>query len=134
MPLIELHEEDRPSEPVFVNPEFVTFVQKSPTSQGAIVGLIGDDLGCVVKESAREVADRVNNFDKIEIVPQPAELHIETEVDRLRKARPNMYGVVKLKSEGQKTEVDEVRKQRKVRKWHSRKPFNKEAKSENDND
>jgi len=134
--LVELHEEDpkRKNTSVFVNPEFVTFVQKSPTSSGTIVGLVGDDLGCVVRESVSEVARLVSMANaQPEVTPMPAESpfggpcgkyvlsRITGEDVHSSNANPEQE-----KSTAVQTGSEEVRKPRKARKWHSRKPFNKE--------
>ena len=135
--LVELHEEDpkRKNTSVFVNPEFVTFVQKSPTSSGTIVGLVGDDLGCVVRESVSEVARLVSVANaQPEITPMPAESpfggpcgkyvlsRISGEDGRVSDANPEQ-----VERTVGTTGPEEVRKQRKARKWHSRKPFSKEG-------
>ena len=54
MPLLKLHDEK--GGPLYVNPDYVTFVSKSPTSRGTVVGLVGDDLGCDVSETADQIA------------------------------------------------------------------------------
>lgn len=138
MPLVELHEEDekRRMEPVFINPAFVTFIQKSPTSSGTIIGLVGDDLGCVVHESVKEVARLVlRTEERVELVADPPELSVE-ETNRLKdvvtKWTRSNADTVRTVKPAEPKEADEVRKPRKARKWHSRKPFNKEAK-ETDN-
>ena len=135
MPLVELHEEDpkRKSEPVFVNSSFVTFIQKSPTSPGTIVGLVGDDLGCVVRESVRDVAMMVMDAEGVaKITPQSAD-KIETDwIQRyVRTKVENVENADKQKEpkseETVAEEKPETHKARKARKWHSRKPFSKEG-------
>ncbi len=134
MAMVELHEEGS-EHPVFVNPVFVTFVQKSSTSPGSIVGLIGDDLGCVVRESVAEVGRIVNAANAgIELVSMPHDAMAEDIVKAYEKAHPGCAVQSESPKERPATEETEVRKPRKVRKWHSRKPFDKESKSENDND
>lgn len=140
MPLVELHEEDpkRRNAPVFVNSEFVTFIQKSPTSSGTIVGLVGDDLGCVVRESVAEVAGLVSGANaQPEITPMPAESpfggpcgkyvlsRIVRDYGHASDANPEQEKCTAGKTV--QTEAEEVRKPRKARKWHSRKPFSKEG-------
>lgn len=56
--LICLHTADQGA--VYVNPQYVTFVAKSPVKGGGtVVGLIADDLGCEVVESVDEVANLI---------------------------------------------------------------------------
>lgn len=113
MPLVELHEclESRHNCPVFVNSRYVTFIQKSPTTPYTVVGLIGDDLGCDVVESVREVAERIAAAEDQTLPPSNS---------WAAQASPPPDAKV----------LDEVRKPRKARKWHSRKSFKKEAKGD----
>lgn len=52
--LVTLH--DPKGNTVYVNPDYVTFIQKNPSSDSTIVGLVGDDLGCDVSETPEQVA------------------------------------------------------------------------------
>ena len=54
MGLLKLHDEK--GSPVYVNSDYVTSISKSPTSRGTVVGLVGDDLGCDVAETADQIA------------------------------------------------------------------------------
>jgi len=73
MPLLKLHDEK--GSPVYVNPDYVTFVSKSPTSRGTVVGLVGDDLGCDVAETADQVARMLcSGQDTTENKPEPPPL------------------------------------------------------------
>lgn len=48
--------------PVFVNPEYVTFVQPNISNNpGVIIGLLGDDLGCMVRGTVQEVANVISS-------------------------------------------------------------------------
>lgn len=48
--------------PVFVNPEYVTFVQPNISNNpGVIIGLLGDDLGCIVRGTVQEVANVISS-------------------------------------------------------------------------
>lgn len=137
MPLVELHEEDpkRKSEPVFVNSSFVTFIQKSPTSPGTIVGLVGDDLGCVVREGVRDVARMVMDAEGVaRITPQPADKfetnwiqrYVRTKVENAEKSEKTDKPKEPKPEEPATEEKPETHKERRIRKWHSRKPFNKD--------
>lgn len=73
MGLLKLHDEK--GQPVYVNPDYVTFVSKSPTSRGTVVGLVGDDLGCDVAETADQVARMLcPGHDTTEDRPEPPPL------------------------------------------------------------
>ena len=52
--LVSLH--DVKGNVVYVNPAYVTFIQKNPSTGSTIVGLVGDDLGCDVAETPDQVA------------------------------------------------------------------------------
>ena len=43
--LVELH--DVKGNVVYVNPSYVTFIQKNPSAGSTVVGLVGDDLGAM---------------------------------------------------------------------------------------
>lgn len=58
MNLVRLIEVDR-GVPVYVNPDYVTFIQQAMGRKGSLVGLVGDDLGCEVEGSPDRVAAMV---------------------------------------------------------------------------
>jgi len=53
MGLLKLH--DMSGMPVVINTDYVTFVQRSTISKGTVVGLMGDDVGCDVREGVDEI-------------------------------------------------------------------------------
>lgn len=87
---------------IYVNPDYVTFITKSPDRNGGtIVGLVADDIGCEVRESPEEIVDLIGSpCTKTAQVAQPPPA-LETKENDRNRGRPGYH-----KNRGRKAKGD----------------------------
>ena len=130
MNLVRLIEVDR-GVPVYVNPDYVTFIQQAIGRKGSLVGLVGDDLGCEVEGSpdtvAYKICPEVGKWDEtlgvhvaeIPKTPKTADLAEAVDAFEAGCARRLREASRKFAESG---EADTVRKPRKPYKHYRDKP------------